>query len=696
LNDKQTSAKVKIINGVPRLLINDTPTAPIIFFGNTDIGHFVTEQVSMAALNGFHLHSCIYNLHFSEEKPVTCKSNAQETQDEISDLRRCLDAVIDGDPEAQLFLRVKVGAYFRKAPDEWKNQLIVYKNGSVYPEGSEICLVSTASDKWADAVEIKLKRIVEYIRNSDEYKHHVACIHLENCEWFEYGFRESGSDMSLAADNKFMEWQKRKYGAGYNSVPVPRDLPNNISSELYKNTLLLDKCEERFIDYFDYINDLVSGRIERFAKAIKDASDNQMMCIAFYGYLFELADCQSGHYNMRRLLDSPYLDGFAGPVSYGDRTKSSPGGAMGATSAYMTAMDTVARNGKIWFQESDQRTFVNNAPDSPWLPNIPSLEDIFNVHRREIGDIMLHGCGIWVMDLAAYGWLYDNAIWENLAKLKAEYEETIESGPSSFDAVFVIDEKAESIVGQPSFCGISGNLISAFRYEAYRAGISFAFAEITDVEAGLFDDARLYVFLNPYRLSPAQSASLAARIQREGKTSVFMYGFGMTFPADTSLLTGMDIRLTEPGTTVLYITKDGDENGFVPSNRGNEVTHRYTVSEYETLYGIYNDGRPAVASKNHGNYTTVFYGGTFISRENIRALCRIAGCHVYSEDGDVVVTDGKNLIYCATAAGIKNITLPGKSNVCSATDGKVYNNITSLSTDMKQGETKRLILSAMI
>ncbi len=690
--NKPTSAKVKTINGVPRLMINEIPVAPIIFFGNTDRGQFVTEQVSLAGANGFHLHSCIYNLHFTDEKPETCENNAEGTSDEIADLCRCLDAVIKGDSEAQIFLRVKVGAYFRTAPDEWKDELIIFRGGSVYPEGSNTCLVSTASEKWADAVDKKLENIVRFIRGSDEYTHHVACIHLENCEWFEYGFRESGSDMSPAADKKFMEWQEKKYGSEYNCVPVPRSLPNNISSELYKNTLLLDESELSYIDYFDYINELVSSRIERFARVVKDTSDGAMMCIAFYGYLFELADCQSGHYDMRRLLNSPYLDGFAGPVSYGDRTNSAPHGAIGATSAYMTVMDSISRCGKIWFQESDQRTFVNNAPDLEWLPNIPSLEDIYNVHRREIGDIILHGCGIWVMDLASFGWLYDDMIWKNLAILRAEYEKQIaaEAAPSGFDVVFVLDEKAESVLGQPSFCGISGNLIASFRYEAYHAGISFAFAEIADVEAGLFNDAVLYIILNPYRISSERSAKLAAQLQRRGKTSVYMYGFGMTLPADAAMLTGMDVSLTKAGITSLVITPDGEKNYFVPVDRSNTVTHRYTVSGYDTLYAVYDDGIPAFASKSHGDFTTVFYGGTFISRENIRALCRLSGCHVYSEDGDVLITDGKMLIYSASEAGNKRLILPDSCDIVDVLIGKSYKNSASLSLDMKLGETKWL------
>lgn len=303
---------------------------------------------------------------------------------------------------------------------------------------------------------------------------------------------------------------------------------------------------------------------------------------------------------------------------------------------------------------------------------------------------MMHDCGIWLMDLASFGWLYDRAIWENAAVLRAEYEKKIAAGPAfpRFDTVFVIDEKAESALGQPSFCGISGNLISAFRYEAYRAGISFAFAEITDVENGAFNDAKLYIILNPYRLSMRRCESLAAQLQKNGKTSVYMYGFGTS--GSPELLTGMDVTPAEAGSTALKVTDDGAKNRFISSKTGNTVTHRYTVSGYDTLFAEYEDGLPAFALKKHRDHLMVFYGGTFLPRENIRSFCRLAGCHVYSEGNDMLVTDGQFLVCSASTEGIKKFNFPCTCDVFDILDGNSYKNITSLSLEMKLGETKWL------
>lgn len=640
-------AEVRLNNGKPTIFLDGKPEVPVLFFGNTDMGRNVTAQAALAGNAGIHLHSCIYNLHFENEIPAQSPelNDVPSSKNPISDLYRSLDLVLNGDPDGRILLRVKVGAYFRTPPDEWKDEILTFADGSIYPEGSDLCIVSTSSEKWADAVDKKLTEIVKCIRENEKYRDHVIGFHLENCEWFEYGFRESGSDVSNTADRAFAKWQKEKYGNGYIPFPVPRDLPNNISSQFYPETLLLNEDEQRFVDYFDFINDLVSSRIERFAKTVKEASENDFIVIAFYGYLFELADCQSGHYKMEKLLRSPYLDGFAGPVSYGDRTASAPHGAVGATSAYMTVMDSAARNGKLWFQESDQRTTVNNSPDIGWLPGTDSVKKLFNIHKREVGDILLHGCAMWAMDLCDTGWLMDADIWSGLSRLCGFYREYAgkKSSRSSFDVIFVIDEAAESIVGQPSFNGISGNLISSFRFQAYRSGISFGFAEINDVADGLFDDAKLFVFLNPYRISH----SLAVKLKKQlvNRKAVWMFGFGTSSFDDIKDITGMTPKVINGGSTGIIPDKDST---FSSPELYNITSVRYTVSGGDNL-GVYDTGESAIV--RCGN--NWFWGGTSLGVENMRAFAELSGCHVYTEGNDVFLTDGNFAVFGAMEAGKK-------------------------------------------
>lgn len=646
----------------------------------------------MAAEAGIHLHSVIYNLRFEDDYKDT-ESYA------YTNLRACMDAVLKGDPKAKIILRVNTGAYFNMEnipENDWR-----YTGRIRYADGSGAGLVSTASDRWAEEAKSRLTAIVLYMRSSPVYRDHLACIHLEKGEWFEYGFRENGSDLSPANDEKFRLWLTRLYKTddalnaawgvthGLSGAMVPRDLPNNISSDhSYPNTLMLTPPEQRFVDYFDYIGRLVSGRIEEFAETVKKASEGYLLVIAFYGYLFELSDAQSGHYDMQTLLQSEYIDGFAAPVSYDDRT--GPEGGAGATSAYMTAVDSVTRRGKLWFQESDQRTFVNASPDGGWLPNLKKLEDIFQVHRREVGMSMVHANAVWFMDLMGTGWLLDRNIWQNIAGLKTVYSDYIGtlSGPPVYDAVFVIDEKAESVAGQPSY-HVSANLLSRTRLEAYHAGISFAFAEIGDILNGSFDDAKCYVFMNPYRLSGDEAGRLAEKLRTGGKTAVFMYGFGNLAYSDVKTLCGMDVAVSASGSTNMKLTDEGGSMGFVRPDIRQQVAPRTMITGGQSeTYAVYSDGSGASAALcDDGRLKSVFFGGTHLDARNIRALCAVAGVNILSDDNDVVIANDTMVVYCAASAGRKKIMLDEPSDVYDYYNGKYVEKAAEIEFDARFGET---------
>ncbi|MHB1151307.1 MAG: hypothetical protein ACYCWE_07775 [Eubacteriales bacterium] len=686
------NAKIKRLNGIPRLYINDELTVPTLFFGNTDIGTNVTEQAVMAAKAGIHLHSVIYNLHFNDDYTDT------ESYAYIN-LRTCMDAILKGDPKAKIVLRVNTGAYFNTgsiSEDDWR-----FTDRIRYTDGSSAGLASTASDIWAEEVKIRLAAIVDYMRSSPVYRDHLACIHLEKGEWFEYGFRENGSDISQVNDEKFRLWLTNIYKTdaalntawdvtyGLSGAQVPRDLPNNISSDhAYPNTLMLTPSEQRYVDYLDYIGDLVSGRIEDFAKTVKTASDGNLLVIAFYGYLFELSDAQSGHYDMQKLLRSEYVDGFAAPVSYDDRTGIN--GGAGATSAYMTVIDSVTRHGKLWFQESDQRTFINFSPDGGWLPNLNTLEDIFQVHRREVGMSMVHGNAMWAMDLMGTGWLLNQDIWDNLAALNKIYSDYIktQTAPSSYDVVFVIDEKAESIAGMPSY-NVSMNLLSRTRLEAYHAGAAIAFAEISDVADGLFDDAKLYIFMNPYRIESSEAKTLVDKLRSGGKTAVFMYGFGGLESADVKMLCGMDFTISDNGTTNMKLTAEGESKGFEKPDVRQTVTPQYSVfgGQSETYAEFSKENGASIALLDDGVLKSVFFGGTILNRQNIRALCGIAGVNILSDDNDVVIANDSLIVYCASAEGQKSLKFDKPTDVYDYFNDKSYKRVTSVEFNAVFGET---------
>ena len=687
---KTIKAQVKNLNGVPRLYINGNLRAANMLFVNTDIRNddIYASEIKHTANGGIHMYTIINNLSFSTVANQELK---------FANLRGAMDLVVKNDPKAELLLRVNVGQFYTKnVPD---SEVMHFVGG----EEKTFKLVSLASDTWFDDAKAQLKEQVEYIRSHADYADHVYGYHLECSEWFQYAYREAGADISPANDRKFREWLTAKYktdaalqqawGSGYTlaKAEVPRDLPDNISGAGHSHNLLLQAGETRFADYFDYINDLVASRIEGLAKVIKDTTNNENVVIAFYGYYFDLYDAQSGHFDFRKLLESPYLDGFASPVTYSDRSGSSSSAA--ATSGYMTAVDSVVRAGKLWVMESDQRTFINRTenPNDTFCPPIPTINKIQTVHKREIGTCMVHGTAMYAMDLSGLGWLDDANIWRNIGRLTTTNLAYIQAqkSPATYDVALVVDEKAESLVGTPG--GLSSTTLSQMRFNMYRAGVRFALVEIGDILAGRADDYKVYIFANPYRLSADTVNKLNDKLHRDDKMSVFLYNFGNTAAADVKKLTGMDIVNKMESMNHRITISQSEIPGLPKTSNGATLnpTARVTGSQTVTL-GKYSDGTVGFALYKGNGYKTIFYGDTNLSTKSIRAIAQYAGVNVYMDTDDVFVANENMIVLNTSSEGNKTVQFGEKVDVYDYFENKWHTGVSSLTFTMKTEECKYL------
>ncbi len=691
--EKAISAEVRISNGLPRLYINNEIQTGNAFFGNTDYTNsnaITTSQAEHAANNGIHTHSIIHNLNYNDEEDPNIYFGPLYSQ---------LNVILQADPQARIFLRVNVGDF------SFYGQKGTLDEYMAFVGGDRSDLISFASDRWYADANQRLYNLVEHIREHPVYSKHVFGYHLECSEWFQYMYREKGSDISPVADAKFRSWLTAKYGnnsalqAAWGSTSytlanaqVPGDLPDNTQNTGYARSLLLNQNETRFADYFDYIGDLVSDTIAGFASTVKDASDGENIVLAFYGYYFDLFDAQSGHFSFRKLLNNPDLDGFASPVTYIDRKSDT----VGASSAYMTAINSVISNGKLWFQESDQRTYIERkthpAQDNYHkLPNTPMVNE---THKREIGANLVYGSSVYPMDLYGMGWYDDNAIWRNFKKLddlNLAYIKGVTKAPE-YEVALVVDETAESLVGTPT--ELTRNLLKETRGNLYKAGISFAMFELQDVLDGKADGCKIFIFLNPYRMSTATINQLAQKIQKDNKVSVFMYGFGNTSSADIFNLTKMNmtrqnsklsLRLNAESQTVI------PGAGALPATKDTQP-RTYVTSGHTTTLGKYNSGgQVGYAMHKASNFTTVFCGAAHLDIANIRALAKYSGANVFIETDDIVTANDHLVCLHSSSAGQKIITFKEPVDVYDYFSGTWHLNVTSYTVSyLQKGYTKYL------
>lgn len=200
------NAQVKLLNGTPRLFVNDKLAVPNFLFANTDTAvddtysNQLTHQVMLAKTDANqHLVSIIYWLD--------CNSQPNDMV-KYSDLNRKIDMTLAGDPEAKIMLRlgiINTGLIDADIPESERMKYV----GN--PELGEKARLSMASPVWVKHTCDEIARIINYLRSSQRYADHIIGLHLDCGEWFQYGFREWGLDISDANSREFRVWLKEKY-----------------------------------------------------------------------------------------------------------------------------------------------------------------------------------------------------------------------------------------------------------------------------------------------------------------------------------------------------------------------------------------------------------------------------------------------------------------------------------------------------
>jgi len=696
------------VNGTSRLFVNGKLAVPNFLFVNTDTAvnqsyiDQLIHQVSLAKTDANqHLVSMIYWPNFSTLNDDDIK---------YSDLNRKLDMILSGDPDAQIMLRLALNLkQFAESSEMMK--FVDAPNNERW--------ISIASQVFVKNVCYEMARITNYLRTSGKYADHIIGLHIDCSEWFQPGYKEYGLDISEANSVQFRKWLKEKYGTdkafkaawgsqySLDTATVPSDLPANKYHDHYNRTLLLEKSDIRWTDYLDYISIMVTDRILQITKVIKDYSDNQWVTMINYGYFFELGNAASGHHALRRLLDSKYVDLLTSPISYLDRGSSSPfkdkATIAGSTGAYMSTVESVIRAGKIWLFESDDMTYIQKLPgrymtDEDALSQfglLKNMTEIYNVHRREAGLCMVNSTGMWPMELRGQGWLDEAKIWENYNALSDLYLKYIQGTKSkaTYEVAIVVDEKADGISRQP--IQTINPMKSSLRYEAFRMGASVCFVLLDDVIAGKVNDAKMYVFADPYRLTNAEVDKICSIIHKQGKTSVFMYGFGSQSKQNIKKLTGMDIEIQNESLVDLICpnTYQTKIKGLLFSDRSSVVYPRYKVTGGQTeKLGYYlSDYSTGAALYEGKGYNVVFYGSTMMTADSLRAIAKYAGVQVFSDANDVCAANNNMIMLHVSYPGNKVIKFKEKTDVYDYFANKWYENVTQVDLgNLPFGTTKYL------
>lgn len=661
--DRSVGAHLITRHGIPEIHINGNVIAPVLFFGNMqgrDNRQRVLSQVRRAARVGIHLHSTLVELPC----PLT---EASDALDVVTDHIR---AVLEADPEGYVMPRL-VFTPARGWRREYPTDIATYSDGTTGDPSL------TSERFWLEA-EHSLAMLIAHVRNHS-WGQRIFGYHLERGEWFQMA--QQGYDRSMANRDAFRDWLREKYrhnlvalraawhdgNVQFHTAEIPPVQTKPNPNRAFYET----RRERRYIDFNEFTSQTTARRLMALAKAVKRASDYQALVSVCYGYTFEFGHPFSGHLALGELLTSPHIDLICGPPSYRDRK---PGGA----ASFPAPVASPALHGKLWLTEDDTKTYL--------APSLPNTED-FNprmgdrmlteqAHLRALGRVMAHNTAIGFMDLWGEGWLDEESLWDKIGAVIQMYNASRQklSRQATPDVVALIDEQSLLHIqrGEHFFRKISNGLRDVLQ----RAGVSYGKYLQSDVLAPDFPtDAKLYLFLTPYRLTSEQRAAIKEKLQNGGKTLAWLYAPGSCEerPGPGG---GMEEAVTDAVGLILRHQEWNSEIGsrviepyhpLTERLNGREIGTRERLNpsfyvddpEATVLAEYQGSGLPSIAARDFGSWKSVFIGEPCLPLELLRGLCRYAGVHAWINQGEDVVSVGNGWVMVHTSRdGHRVLRLP--------------------------------------
>jgi hypothetical protein len=696
-------SEVLLHRGTPKLHVNGDIVAPLIFFNNVTHPDASTLEVGWREIRyavdaGYDLHSTgvRHNLKMPWPRPGE--------EPDYGGVRETMENFLRLAPRGRLILRIDTD------PPAWWSA--AHPDDCIHLESGELFgRVSPASEKWRGEAEIGLRRLVRFLE--DNYGENVLGYHPGG-QGYEPGATEwihPRDDFGPAMTVGFRKWLEKKYGddpAALQRAWKTTDsdfksaaLPTSEERSIYLHGSFRDPSRQRkSMDYSEYVQDVIVEVLERFARAIKEESGRRKLVVFFYGYLFEIS-AQSGHHRLTRILECPDVDILCGPISYGDRI-------LTGTAPFMAPVDSIHLHGKLWLNEDDTRTHLS-APDMGF-GRVSEPDHTTWVLRRNFAQALTHRTGAWWMTSGTRGWFDSKELWDDLGALLRCYRDRVAAASryACEIAVIIDEESALHTHWNPA----TRDLLYNSRSDLLRIGAPIGFYLLEDLVAGRVPDAKMYVFLNAFYISPGRRRAITDIVCRDGKVSVWYLAPGfVSHPADVSSmqeLTGISFRrLARPMVPELIITEAGGarmgglKSGDViaPGERFpfDPVFAALEPQENMTVLGRYRDTRASagLVVKSCPGWTSAFVGSTRLAPAVVRSLAKEGGVHIWLDTGDLVICDGEFLAVHAQTAGRKNIRFPGKMTVENPVAGeRIADGAVNIELEMKEGETRLLSLSA--
>jgi hypothetical protein len=687
---------------VPTLLIDDEPQIPYVYFLPTP----VEANIRAFAAAGIHLYSWGWSETIAHSMAMGWIGDGRS---DYTQFDAETAAILAADPDARMFPRLAVSApqwWLESHPDD----RIAYEDGSDDGDFGKRFNTSLHSSAWLRDASAALEGLIRHVTQAP-YADRIIGYQLTGGanEWF-YTFGARFPDFSPASTRAFREWLRRTYDG---DVETLRDAWRRSDVE-FETAAVPTKSErmktdvglfrdpsvsKRVSDYYQFFSQATAEALIELCRVGKAATGEAAIFGAFYGYLLNAVGGYGGGYSpqhwghqaLRRVLQSPHVDFLCSPYQYSRR---GAGGYDGSQSL----PESAKLHGKLWLTECDHHTFLS-VPGTIGTDGrpMPTKAETMDRMRRDFSHWMIVRCGMWWMDnKRGQAWYGHPEVMDFIRRSRELMERASRLGMRYRGEVAVVLDEETPFYLKPGVELLYPLVFLQERLGLARMGTTFDVYLHDDLAEASMPEYPLYIFLNTFYLTEEERRVVRQRVQCGGKTVVWMYAPGFVSEEGLSIehvreLTGMRIRYREArirggGTPLhLYLT-----NFDHPITRGvtastvfgtdTPVSPVFYCDDPEAtvlgrLMPPHASGRaigefPGFAVKRCSDWTSVFVAVPNVPPDILRNLARFAGCHVYSDDGDLVYANSHFLAVHANAGGVKRIRLPRRTNVCDAFTGE--------------------------
>ena len=361
----------------------------------------------------------------------------------------------------------------------------------------------------------------------------------------------------------------------------------------------------------------------------------------------------------------------------------------------MTAAESVALAGKMWLYEDDTATYLSTGTPPGSRDRVKTLEESNAQLVRNVAQEALRNFGTWWMDLTQTGWFNDAGMWAEMDRLKALDEPLLET-PTPFrpPVAAVLDERSMLRVADGGSVVTRPGTYEARRPLA-RMGAPYGQYLLDDAIEGKAA-ARVFVFLNAWRLSAEQRQKLLAATRGGARVWCYAPGYHDDWRTSTDAmrqLTGFRLERVSPLKAVATPTEQGREAGLTePLGADQPVKPLFAAADAapdETL-ATYPDGSAAIAARRAGDGLSVFVGVPGLTSELLRFVAREAGVHLLTQTDCNVYANGPFLALHASEDGPIEIDTGKPGPITDVLTGQLIGRGPKVSLPLKFGDTRVL------